>query len=149
MALAVTDQILLDDADNTVVRLTCISDGSGDEVNVKKVNIATVLKNRFGKQPASFNIEQIRWAMQGFTYVQLIFDRTVSPATAYVLNNNGYDDGRGRDHGVVNMQKLAGTSDPNAAAGDGKGSILLTSAGDVAGATYDITLWLSKQQNQT
>jgi len=139
---------IFEDDINLVVKLTGVSDGTG-EANVKKVDITTVIVNEYGKQPSGFNLEQLRWAIQGYTNINLIFDRTATPATVAVLCASGYDDYRGLQRGTRNMQRLAGLADPNMAAGDGKGSLLLTSVGAVAGATYDITVWLSKYQNNS
>lgn len=147
MANTIQTITVIDDAINTVVHLTGIFDGSGDETNVKKVDIAAILKNDFGIQPTDLKVEQVRWAVQGMSYVQLIWDRTATPKTAMLLCNSGYDDFRGLNRGTRNMQRLGGLVDPNAAAADGKGSILLSTIGSVTGGTYDITIWLAKNQN--
>ena len=139
-------------ASTVVVHLTNVSDGTG-ETNVKKVDIAALL-NYFGVKPSGIRIEQARWAIQGMTSVKLGWDRTAAQITAMLLTGSGYDDFRGMvakasgSGGAQDMIKLGGIADPSAGNADGKGSILLTTAGAVSGATYDITLWLRLEANQ-
>lgn len=139
-------------ASTVVVHLTCNSDATG-EVAVKKVDIGSV-RNYFGVKPTGLRIEQARWCIQGFTSVTLSWDRSAGANTAMILAASGYDDFRGTvgkasgSGGAQDMVKLGGIADPNAGNADGKGSILLTSAGAAAGATYDITLWLRCEANQ-
>lgn len=144
MADSVIARLIADGIDSAVVRLTGISDGTG-ETGVKKVDIATVAQTRNASgalvAPVSLDIAAARWAIQGYTSVRLLWDHTTDDA-ALVLAGSGYDDfigplglRGGRD--IVPL-----LTDPRSAGGDG--SLLLTSAGAVSGATYDITLWLRK-----
>lgn len=135
-----------------VVHLTNVSDGTG-ETNVKKVDIATLL-NYFGVKPSGLRIEQARWCIQGMTSVKLGWDRTAAQITAMLLAGSGYEDYRGQvsragDGGAPDYTKLGGLADPSAGNADGKGSILLTTTGAASGGTYDITLWLRLEPNQT
>jgi hypothetical protein len=88
--------------------------------------------NPAGQVPTKLNVMSIRWAVQGFTSVRLYWDHTADDTIA-VLSANGYD----------NYEVHGGLRDPNTS-GDtvtgAIGDIILTSAGPVAGATYDITL---------
>lgn len=138
-------------ASTVIVRLTNLSDGTG-ETGVKKVDITTI-KNYYGKQPSGLRIESIRWAMQGFSAVELTWDRTAGANVAYLCSGSGYDDlsfatnpsGFG---GAQDMYKLGGVPDPSAGNADNKGSILLTTKGtNAAGNTYDITLVLRCEPN--
>lgn len=148
MADTVTTITVIDDDTNTVVHLTGISDATG-EAAVKKVDIAAILANEYGVQAESLHVEQLRWAIQGYGYIQLLFDRTAGPYTIAVLCGSGYDDFRGLGRGTRNMQRLRGLLDPGHASADGKGSILLTSQGQVNHGSYDITIWLGKAQNKS
>lgn len=133
---------------NVVVHLTNVSDGTG-ESGIKKVDITTVA-NYFGVQPAQLRIEQAWWGIQGFTAVIIAWDRTAGANTALVLPAGvGADDFRGVNPGpsgsgagVTDFIKLGGIPDPSAGNADNKGSILLTTKGASATATYNITLWL-------
>lgn len=134
-----------------VYNFTNISDGTG-ESNVKKVDIATLL-NFFGVKPNGLRIEQIRWAIQGMTYVKLGWDRTAGQNTAQVLTGNGCEDYRGQvsrsgDGGVQDFIKLGGKADPSQGNADGKGSLMLSTVGAVNTGTYDITIWLRAEPNQ-
>ncbi|HEX7828647.1 MAG TPA: hypothetical protein VF787_03290 [Thermoanaerobaculia bacterium] len=138
-------------ASTVVVHLTGNSDGTG-ESGIKKVDIATIL-NYFGIQPSGLRIEQVRWAIQGYSFIQLGWDRTAAQNVAMLLSGSGYEDFRGmvsKASGVGGTQdniKLGGKPDPSAGNADNKGSILLTSNGAISGATYDITLWLRCEPN--
>lgn len=140
---------------NVVVHLTNVSDGTG-ESGIKKVDIATIL-NYFGVKPSGLRIEQAWWGIQGFTSVIIAWDRTAGANTALVLPTGvGADDFRGVNPGpsgtgggVSDFMKLGGIPDPSAGNADGKGSILLTTKGAAANATYNITLWLRCEPNQT
>lgn len=135
-----------------VYNFTNISDGTG-ETNVKKVDIATLL-NYFGVKPDGLRIEQMRWAIQGMTYVKLGWDRTAAQNTAQLLPaGSGYEDYRGQvsragDGGAQDFTKLGGKADPSAANADAKGSLMLSTVGAVNGGTYDITVWLRAEPNQ-
>lgn len=129
-----------------VVHLTNKSDGTGESA-VKKVDITT-LKNYSGSQPVGLRIAQCRWAIQSFTDVQLLWDRTAGSNLAMILSTSGYEDFRGISEGggpggVQDFVKLGGLPDPSEGNADNKGSILLTTDGAVNGGSYDITLWLT------
>ena len=128
------------------VHMTNVSDSTGESA-VKKIDIATLL-NTAGVKPDGLRFTSCRWAMQGFTSVTLLWDRTAANITVARLSGNGFDDLRGFSISP-NFTKLTGDIDPSEGNADGKGSILLTSVGAVAGATYDITLWCELAQNET
>lgn len=134
-----------------VVHWTGSSDGTG-ESGVKKLDITTLL-NLLNKQPGGLRIEQIRWAIQGYTSILIAWDRTAGANTAMILAGSGYEDFRGMVSkasgvgGVSDLIKLGGLPDPSAGNADNKGSLLLTSNGAVSGATYDITVWCRLEPN--
>jgi len=146
MADAVTVRILKSTPKNYIVRLTNISDGTG-ETNVKKVDIAALL-NANGVKPDGLRIEQIRWSIQGMTYVKIGWDRTAAQITAFVCPaGGGYDDLRGLNKGVQDFTRIKGDVDPSEGNADGKGSILLSTVGAISTGSYDITLWLGLADN--
>jgi len=135
MADAVTSRVVSDSADEYVIHLTNISDGTGESA-VVKADISTLL-SAIGSVPASLDILSVRWAIQGFTSVRLLWG-TTSAVVAMPLTGSGYEDFRGDGFNHA----LNGLSDPRTATGER--DILLTTAGAVSGATYDITLRLRK-----
>ena len=108
------------------VRLTNISDGTGESL-VTKINLSTITMPNNMPQPTSCGIEEIQWVSQGFTSIRLFFDHNTDDVAA-LLSGNGYR--LFEPTGVLGDPKSAG----------GSGNILLTTAGAVSGATYDILL---------
>lgn len=148
MADAVTARILVDTPTQTVVHLTCISDATG-EAAVTKVTKANLIKcagiltagvRAATAAPASLEIAAVRWNIQGFTSVRLLWDHTAADL-AMPLSGNGFEDFLGAGE-VRGDEVNAVLPDPRSAGGTG--NILLTSVGAAAGATYDITLYLRK-----
>lgn len=144
MADAVTTNTQLDDKYYTIVELTNICDGTG-ETSVKKVDIAAIAKNINGNQPSGLRIAKVSYTIQGFTSVIISWDRTAAANTALVL-------GAGQmefryDEGDPTFYKLSGLIDPSEGNADNKGSILLSTKGPSATATYQIFLRLQKNGN--
>jgi hypothetical protein len=126
MADAVTSQVIANGNRYHIVRLTNISDGTGETL-VTKVDISTCdLGN--GVFATKSSIKEIQWTIQGFAYVALYWDHTTDSVIDLLAGGNGY-----REYGALGM-----LSDPGAAGGTG--DILLTTVGTIAGATYDICL---------
>ena len=110
-----------------VVRLTNVSDGTGESA-VTKVDISTLsLKN--GVAPTAVAVEGIVYNIQGFSSVRLFWDHTTNDEIS-VLSGSG----------VKDYTNVGGLMDPRSA-GD-TGDILLTTAGGASGSVYDITLFL-------
>jgi len=135
MADAVTTVVVTESPERRVVHLTNISDGTGESA-VVKVDISA-LTAEDGGVPSSLDIEQVRWSIQGFSSVRILWG-TTSAVVALALSGSGYDDFRG--DGYTSAKR--GLQDPRTATGER--DILLTTAGAVSGATYDITLHLRK-----
>lgn len=148
MADAVTARILLDNSKQTIVHLTGISDGTGETavVKVTKANLAlcdgviTAGVKAAAAAPVSLEVGAIRWNIQGFSSVRLLWDHTTDDLLM-ALSGSGFEDflGSGDVRGDTTIVML---TDPRSAGG--LGDILLTSVGAVANATYDITLFLRK-----
>lgn len=145
MADAVTTQTIFDSPQRVKVHWTNVSDGTG-ETNVKKLDISTLkvaaaTSAGAAAAPLALDIEEVRWNMQGFTNVKITWDHTTDD-TALVLAGSGYDDFRNngdpRDAGTISALR-----DPRSTGGDG--SILLTTVGAAAAATYDISVIFRKR----
>ena len=135
MSDAVTSRVVSDGDREYTIHLTNISDGVGESV-VVKADISTLL-SEIGSVPAAFGFLEVRWAIQGFASVRLLWG-TTTPVVAMTLSGNGYEDFRGDGFNYA----ANGLTDPRTATGER--DILLTTNGAVNGATYDITLRLRK-----
>jgi hypothetical protein len=131
MADAVTVQKLLDGPKWSVIRLTNVSDGTG-EAAVLKVDVSTLAGDKLDGTPSDLRIEKIQYATQGMG-VDLLWD-----ADADVLAVAIPADG----DGCLDFRSVGGLRN-NAGAGK-TGDIRLTTVGHSVGDRYDITLHLSK-----
>ena len=138
MADTVNARALVDNGRAHVVHLTCKSDGTG-ETGVVKVDRSAIAAANGGAEAVALDIEAVRWAIQGFTAVTLLWDHTTDDV-AMRLSGNGYEDFVGPSD--IRAVPFASLPDPRSTGGTG--DILLTSEGAASGATYDITLWLRK-----
>lgn len=114
-----------------IVHLTGISDGTG-ETNVVKVDRSAMILPGTAIAPTKLHVASIRWNIQGFQYIKLVWDHTADD-TISLLSGNGYE----------NYETYGGLRDPNTsndAVTGAIGDIILTSIGAANGATYDITL---------
>jgi hypothetical protein len=109
-----------------VVHLTNISDGTGESA-VVKVDVSA-LTGPDGSAPTYTAVEEIQYAIQGFTSVRLLWDATTDDEIAVLPSGSGY----------MNFRDAGGLVDPKSTGFTG--DILLTTAGAVSGATYDITM---------
>lgn len=125
MADTVDSIVLFAGTKRRAVRLLNISDGTG-ESGVVKID-KSALTGPDGTEPTKLVIEEVVWNVNGFTSVRLYWDHTTDDE-AIVLSGAG-----SRDYTSV-----GGLQDPGSA-GD-TGDIILTTAGAVSGATYDITI---------
>ena len=111
-----------------VVQLQNISDGTGESA-VVKVDVSA-LTGPDGTSPTQVAIDEVEWSIQGFTSVRLNFDATTDDEALVLGAGNGYK----------NLQGVGGIQDPQSTGATG--DIMLTTAGAVSGATYDIVLSL-------
>lgn len=111
-----------------IVRFTNISDGTG-EAAVVKVDKSTLL-SVFGAEPSKLIVEEIEYSIQGFTSVRLHWDHTTDDEISVLPSGSGFKTYKA-GNGLVDPGSTGDTGD-----------ILLTTAGAVSGATYDITLSL-------
>ena len=108
-----------------VYRFTNVSDGTGESAVVKIDKSGLV--NTQGLEPAKLIIEEIQWSINGFSSVRLLWDHNTDDEIAVLGTGQGFR---------VTMPEHQGMVDP--ASAGGTGDVLLTTAGAVSGATYDI-----------
>jgi hypothetical protein len=109
-----------------LVRIANISDGTGESA-VVKVDKST-LTNAYGLEPAKLIVMSIHSMIQGFSSVRLYWDHTTDDELAVLPSGIAYRD----------FTEAGGLADPGSTGGTG--DIILTTAGAVSGATYDILL---------
>jgi len=129
MADVVTTQLIASGPRYSIVHLTGVSDGTGESLVAKVTLSGLDLGN--GVVPTKTSVREIQWSIQGFTSIRLYWDHNTDDTIAVLAAGNGYS-----EFGMLGM-----LSDPGSAGGTG--NVLLTSAGAIAGATYDITLVLT------
>lgn len=140
MSDATTVKVICDTPDLLGLHLTNISDSTGESAVVKADKSAYTARD--GAEPASLDILTVRWNIQGFTSVRLLWDHTTDDV-AMALSGSGFDDFS--RVGPSNLSYDGSRNDPRSA-GD-TGDLLLTTAGAISGATYDITIWLKKSSD--
>lgn len=138
MADAVTARKIREDNEFIVYHLTNISDGTGESA-VAKVDKSAINVASDGAEPDSLDIQSVRWNIQGFTSVRILWDHTTDDV-ALTLSGSGYDVFGPTD--VGDTAQRAGLKDPRSSGQTG--DILLTTSGGASGSTYDITLVLRK-----
>lgn len=124
MADAVTARIIYQNANEIVVHMTCISDGTL-EAGVKKVDVSALTP-----VARTVDIKSVRWCVQGFSSVRLLWDATTDDV-AMVLSGSGYEE----FEYPMNDPESSGYT----------GDLMLTSVGGISGSTYDITVHLIKR----
>jgi len=137
MADAVTSQIIGDNvsAKNILVKLTNISDGTGESA-VAKVDVSTLAKSRSGDACSRVNIEEIYYDIFGMR-VDLLWNAS-SNVICKVLGSNGAH----TSSGYMDFRDFGGLTN-NAGSGV-DGNLLLTTTGHTSGDHYTIILKLSK-----
>lgn len=112
------------------VRLYCKSDGTG-ETDVIKITKSTLV-NSLGVEPASLDLEEVWWSINGFSSVQMQWDHTADDEIVILAQGNGFQ----------SYAEKGNLRDPRSAGGTG--NILLTSSGAVSGASYNLFLVFKK-----
>lgn len=128
MADTVTTEYIFNGRRRKVLHLTNISDGTG-EVNVAKVTLSGITFN--GSQiPTGSAVDMIDYNIQGMSSVRLFWDHTADDEIAILPVGSS----------AIDFNAIGGKADPRSSGGTG--NILLTTNGQVAGGTYDITIFL-------
>lgn len=126
MADTVDSIVLISGRNRYAVRLTNISDGTGEAAAVK-VDKSTLI-GPDGTEPGRLVIEEIQSDIRGFDSVRLHWDHTTDDEVAVLPAGSTYKDYR----------PLGGLVDPNSTGGTG--DIVATTSGAASGNTYDIIL---------
>ena len=109
-----------------VKRITNVCDGTG-ESGVVKIDISAH-KNEAGTTATVIVLEKLEYSVQGFTTVTLLFDHTTDVTVAILID---------LEEGVKDWTNVGGLVDNGSG---GAGDLLLTTTGNTAGDTYDITM---------
>lgn len=125
MADAVTTQTIRDDSKYTIIKLTNLSDGTGESA-VLKVDVSTL-----NGAPSTVAIEKIWYSVSGMN-VTLLWDATTDVRIIEL----------GANTGVMCFKEFSGL--PNNAGVGITGDILLTTTGHTSGDSYSIILKLKK-----
>lgn len=133
--------VVIETSDHYVIHLTNIADTATDESAAVKVD-RSGLTARDGGEPASLDLEQIEWNIQGYTYISLLWDQPTTDDQMVILNGSGYKDFRGINKGLFGIRRTSGLQDPRDSLGTG--DVIMNTSDSDTGATYDITLWLRK-----
>lgn len=110
-----------------VRRYTNVCDGTGESA-VVKLDVSTLIGPDGRTAPTTCGIEWIQWSIKGFTLVSLFWDATTDDEIAK-LTGNGYSEYGGKGSYLVDPRSTGFTGD-----------VILTTAGNVSGDTYDITV---------
>lgn len=128
MADTVQTHTLHDSKFKRVIAISNLCDTTG-ETDVVKVDHSG---DTVDGLPTKYGIEAIQWNVQGFTSVEIAFDATADD-TAFLLGP-GSDTWDLRDVGAIIDPLSTGTT----------GDITVTTAGNAAGDTYNIILYVRK-----
>lgn len=105
---------------------------AADETDTNILDISTFAGPNVGGPPSKVRIDEIWWAINGFSYVLLEFDRTTDYTIDY-FSGQGFMDFR-PEGGKVDK----GTGNT--------GDLFLTTGGGAANATYSLKIWLRLKQ---
>ena len=128
MADTVDTKVIRNKHGRYVVKLTNISDGTG-ESGVVKVDVSALL-NASGAAATMAHVWRIEYNIQGFTSVRLHWDAATDDEIAVLPTGSG----------VLDFSPEGGMTDPQSTTP--VGDIKLTTANTTSGNTYDITLWV-------
>ena len=123
MADVVSSQVVFSGLTRYAVRLTNISDGTGENL-VTKVDLSSL-----PTVPTYSALEEYSWDVQGFTSVALYWDHSTDQIIDIMSGR-----------GARSYKDISYLMDPRGSGGTG--NILLSTNGATSGATYDITIVL-------
>ena len=126
MADVVTSDYIFKGTRKAAIKLTNVSDGTGESA-VVKVDVSTLV-GPDGTAPTYTTVERIEGTVQGFTSVRLFFDATTDDELAVLGTGFNYQD----------FTDFGGFVDPQSTGTTG--DIVLTTAGGASGSTYDIII---------
>jgi hypothetical protein len=131
MVDAVTSEYVYSGKRRKVLHLTNISDSTGESAVVKADISGLTFDSGSGAMvaPTYTTVDMIDYNIQGFTSVRLLWDHTTDDEIATLPAGSG----------CIDWNAYGGKKDPRS--DGGTGDIILTTAGAVSGATYDITIY--------
>lgn len=124
MADAVTSQTIIDGSRNAVIKLTNLSDGTGESAALK-VDVSAL-----SGAPSRVKVEKIHYTVSGMV-ATLLWDATTDVRIVDLAGDGCFD-----------FTGFGGL--PNNAGAGVTGDILLTTTGHTAGDSYSLVLELSK-----
>lgn len=126
MADAVTTKTLFSGTNEVTIKITNISDSTG-ESGVKKLDIST-LTGPNGVAPVHLSLLEATGAVNGMS-VKVFSNKGTNPTTWLVAS------------GVIqHLDYRPYSGVPDAGTGTNDGSVMVTTAGQAANSTYDLTL---------
>ena len=131
MADAVTSQTLVDTDKRAVVKLTNLSDGSGESA-VKKVDVRALSSNSSGSACTEVAVSKIWWQCVGMG-VELLNDATTDTLIIGLSPDS---------NGMHDYSSFSGI--PNDSGSGKTGDIMFTTIGASSGDTYTVILELLK-----
>ena len=131
MADTVNSTVIIDGDRNYVIHMDNVSDGTGESA-VTKIDISTLTLSD-GTVPSMLKLMEVQYAIQGFTYVQLLWDATTDDEIVTLPTGSG----------VISFDGIGGKADPQSTGTTG--DVMLTTAGAASGASYDITAVFKKK----
>lgn len=126
MADLVQARYIFDGRRRKLLHLTNVSDGTGESAVVKADISALFIQGSI--VPAYSVVDMIDYNIQGMTSVRLHWDHTTDDLIALLPEGSG----------CIDFAAYGGKVDPRSTGGTG--DILLTTAGQVNGGTYDILI---------
>lgn len=130
MADTVTVKKLFDSVDRTEYEFTNISDGTGESA-VQKIDISSLVNSVTNEPVTSLAIIDADWEVNGFNYVQVLWDHT-SDVQALLAIHSGFV-----DYSEIGYSQDTGSG--------GTGDILITTSGGAANSTYRIRIAFRKK----
>lgn len=127
MADVVDTRVLFNGTRKYSARFTNVSDATGESA-VVKIDISTLIGPNGVDAPTAVKLTEVEWSIQGFTSVRLLWDHTTDDEIVVLAPGNGY----------ASYEGVGGLMDPRSTGGTG--DVLLTTAGAISGASYDITV---------
>ena len=131
MADAVTSQTIQDGERNCIMKVTNVSDGTGESA-VAKVDVSALASNSEGKSCSEVKVMRVSHAIVGMS-VQLFLDATSNVLLMELAESS---------NGHMDFKDFSGI--PNNAGSGKTGDILFTTKGHSSGDTYSIVLEMHK-----
>ena len=107
--------------------------GDTDQTGVSVIDISTLVGPDLGIAPGKLTLMEISWAVQGFNYVQLLWDATTDDE---IITMSGV--------GYMSFWPVGGKHDPQTTGTTG--DVLVSTIGAGADSSYNIRAYFKKKQ---